>query len=107
LLTQENDVEIHALAARGWNQSAISRHTDRDRKTIRKYLAAGEVPGRQRAASCLEPFRGYLEARFEEDKHVDGTVIYRELVAAACEPASGRTYLGGASAANARAPVRR
>jgi transposase len=80
MLTQENDVEIHALAARGWNQSAISRHTGRDRKTIRKYLAAGPVPVRERAASCLEPFRGYLEARFEEDKHVDGTVLYRELV---------------------------
>ena len=44
MLTQENDVEIHALAARGWNQSAISRHTGRDRKTVRKYLAAGGVP---------------------------------------------------------------
>jgi transposase len=41
MLTQENDVEIHALAARGWNQSAISRHTGRDRKTVRKYLTAG------------------------------------------------------------------
>jgi transposase len=82
MLTQENDVEIHALAARGWSQSAISRHTGRDRKTVRKYLAAGSVPGRERAASCLEPFRGYLAARFEEDKHVDATVLYRELVAA-------------------------
>lgn len=46
MLTQENDVEIHALHARGWNQSAISRHTGRDRKTIRKYLTAGAVPSR-------------------------------------------------------------
>ena len=44
MLTQENDVEIYALAARGWNQSAISRHTGRDRKTVRKYLAAGKTP---------------------------------------------------------------
>ena len=44
MFTQEDDVEIHALAARGWTQSAISRHTGRDRKTVRKYLAAGEVP---------------------------------------------------------------
>ena len=51
LLTQENDVEIHALHARGWNQSAISRHTGRDRKTVRKYLATGEGPVRERAAS--------------------------------------------------------
>ena len=40
MLTQEDDVEIHALAARGWSVSAISRHTGRDRKTIRKYLPA-------------------------------------------------------------------
>src|ERR1035441_4108807 len=59
MLTQENDVEIHALAARGWNQSAISRHTGRDRKTVRRYLAAGEEPvAREAAASCLEPWLG-------------------------------------------------
>jgi DNA-binding NarL/FixJ family response regulator len=37
-LTEEDDVELHALAARGWSVSAIARHTGRDRKTIRKYL---------------------------------------------------------------------
>ena len=58
MLTQENDVEIHALAARGWNQSAISRHTGRDRKTVRKYLAAGGAPVRERAASCLGAVAG-------------------------------------------------
>jgi transposase len=58
MLTQEDDVEIHALAARGWSVSAISRHTGRDRKTIRRYLA-GEGAGqhRERTPSCLEPFR--------------------------------------------------
>jgi transposase len=38
MLTQEDDVEIHALARRGWSVSAIARHTGRDRKTVRKYL---------------------------------------------------------------------
>ena len=38
MLTQEDDVEIHALAARGWSVSAIARHTGRDRKTVRRYL---------------------------------------------------------------------
>ena len=51
MLTEENDVEIHALAARGWNQSAISRHTGRDRKTVRKYLVAGQREVRERAAA--------------------------------------------------------
>ena len=83
MLTREDDVEIHALAARGWSVSAISRHTGRDRKTVRRYLA-GEGAGqrRDRAASCLEPFRAYIQARFTDDPHMDATVLHRELVAA-------------------------
>jgi transposase len=83
MLTQEDDVEIHALAARGWSVAAISRHTGRDRKTIRKYLAGdGAGQWRRRAPSCLEPFRAYVEARFVDDPHLDATVLHRELVAA-------------------------
>lgn len=82
MLTQENDVEIHALAARGWNQSAISRHTGRDRKTVRKYLTAGEVPARERAASCLEPWRAYIAARFVDDPHLPAVTLLDELAVA-------------------------
>jgi transposase len=82
MLTQEDDVEIHALAARGWSQSAISRHTGRDRKTIRKYLAAGTMPGRERAPSCLEPWRAYIAARFEDDPHLPAVNLLDELAAA-------------------------
>jgi transposase len=78
MLTGEDDVEIHALARRGWSVSAIARHTGRDRKTVRKYLA-GERPVREAAPSCVEPFREYLAARFAEDAHVDATVLYREV----------------------------
>lgn len=85
MLTQEDDVEIHALAKRGWKVSAIARHTGRDPKTVRKYLAQPAGVRRERAPSCLEPFRGYLAARFEEDKHVDATVLYRELLDAGFE----------------------
>ncbi len=86
MLTQEDDVEIHALAARGWSLSAISRHTGRDRKTIRKYLVGdGAGQGRERAPSCLEPFRSYIAARFVDDPHLDATVLHRELVAAGFE----------------------
>jgi len=81
MLTQENDVEIYALGKRGWNQSAISRHTGRDRKTVRKYLAAGEIaPVRERAASCVEPWRSYIEARFVDDAHLEASVLHRELL---------------------------
>ncbi len=79
MLTEEDDVEIHALARRGWSVSAIARHTGRDRKTIRKYLS-GPRPVRGPGESCLEPFRDYLAARFAEDAHVDGTVLFREVV---------------------------
>ena len=76
-------MEIHALARAGWSVSAISRHTGRDRKTIRKYLAgAGAGQRRERAPSCLEPFRDYIQARFADDPHMDATVLHRELVEA-------------------------
>jgi transposase len=78
MLTEEDDVEIHALARRGWSVSAIARHTGRDRKTVRKYLR-GPRPVRERAPSCVEPFREYLVARFADDAHVDGAVLYREV----------------------------
>lgn len=80
MLTQEDDVEIHALRRRGWTVSAIARHTGRDRKTIRKYLNRPTGMARVRAPSCLELFRGYLQARFDEDPHVEATVLHRELV---------------------------
>ena len=78
MLTQEDDVEIHALARRGWSVSAIARHTGRDRKTVAKYLA-GKASVRVPAPSCLELFRPYLEARFEDDAHVLATTLFEEL----------------------------
>ena len=87
MLTQEDDVEIHALHARGWSLSAISRHTGRDRKTVAKYIDAGPAggPRRERAASCLEPFRGYIAARFADDPHLPAVTLHEELTAAGLE----------------------
>jgi transposase len=83
MLTQEDDVEIHALAARGWSVSAIARHTGRDRKTVRRYLAGeGGRQRRQPAPSCLEPFRAYIAARFEEDPHLPAVTLLDELAEA-------------------------
>jgi transposase len=79
MLTQEDDVEIHALARRGWSKSAIARHTGRDRKTVAKYLAGGGS-SREPAPSCLEPYRVYLEARFVDDPHIRASVLFEELV---------------------------
>ena len=83
MLTQEDDVEIHALAARGWSVSAIARHTGRDRKTVRRYLRGeGGRQRRQPAPSCLEPFRDYIAARFVEDPHVPAVTLLDELAEA-------------------------
>ena len=60
MLTEEEDVEVHALHARGWSVSAIARHTGRDRKTVRACLARPGVTERERAPSVFEPFREHL-----------------------------------------------
>src|SRR3954469_492301 len=89
MLTREDDVEIHALAARGWSVSAIARHTGRDRKTVRRYLAGrGAGQTRMPAASCLAPFRDYITARFREDPHLPAVALLDELAAAGF----GRSY---------------
>lgn len=80
MLTQENVVEISALAKRGWSVSAIARHTGRDRKTVRHHLSE-EATEKERAPSCLEPFREYLEERFADDCHVLAITLHEEIEA--------------------------
>ncbi|MDE3129882.1 MAG: IS21 family transposase [Acidobacteriota bacterium] len=79
MLSREDVVEIVALRRRGWSVSAIARHTGRDRKTIRAWLAAGEQRRRPRVPSVLEPYRAYVERRLADDPHLDATVLLREL----------------------------
>jgi len=78
MISREDVVEIVALHRRGWSGSAIARHTGRDRKTVRAWLA-GEREPRPRAASVLEPFRAYIARRLGDDPHLDATVLLREL----------------------------
>jgi transposase len=79
MLTMEDDVEIHALKRRGWSIAAIARHTGRDPKTIRRYLA-GDLPRRGKRPSTLEPYRVYVKARFNDDPHLLATTLHDELV---------------------------
>ena len=81
MLTPEEDVEVTALAKRGWTISAIARHVGRDRKTVRRYLNGEAVPGRRRPAGPdeFEPFVAYVRARFEEDPHLWATTLFDEL----------------------------
>jgi transposase len=82
MLTQGEDVEVHALAGRGWSISAIARHLDRDRKTVRGYLQGARRPGVRASAAAdpLAPFAGYLAARFADDPHVWATALFDEVV---------------------------
>lgn len=82
MLTREDDVDAHALHARGWSISAIARHLGHDRKTIRAYLSGGRVAG-QRARSTADPFdrfAGYVAERLREDPHLWATTLFDELV---------------------------
>jgi transposase len=83
MLTQEDDVDVHALARQGWTVSAIARHLGHDRKTIRGYLSGGRIAG-VRAATAedpIGPFVGYLRQRLADDPHVWATVLFDEVVA--------------------------
>ena len=64
MLTQGEDVEVHALQQRGWSISAIARHLERDRKTVRAYVRGERRPGSGAGSGPdpLEPFVG-LPAR--------------------------------------------
>ena len=51
MLSVGEDVEADALFKRGWTVSAIARHLDRDRKTVRSYLSGERTPGVRRPAA--------------------------------------------------------
>src|SRR5258708_38009187 len=72
MLTQGEDVEVQALASRGWSVSAIARHLDRDRKTVRAYVRGERQAGVRASArpDRLAPFAAYLAARFADAPHV-------------------------------------
>src|SRR6266516_14619 len=82
MLTQGEDVEVQALASRGWSVSAIARHLDRDRKTVRAYVRGERRAGVRASAAPdpLAPFAGYLTARFADDPHIWATALFDEVV---------------------------
>ena len=84
MLTQENDVDVHALRRQGWTVSAIARHLGHDRKTIRAYLSGDRVAGRRAPAASasdpLEAFVDYLRQRLADDPHVWAVVLFDEAV---------------------------
>jgi transposase len=81
MLCWEEFVELRNLHERGWSVSAIARHLGKDRKTVRRYLADPDVrPGvRQPTGKLIDPYAAYVEARLEDNPHLAGTVLDREL----------------------------
>ena len=82
MLTQEEDVDIHALRKRGWTVAAIARHVGRDRKTVRAYLDGKRQVG-QRAPAGQDSFArfvDYCSARLAEDPHLWATALFDEVV---------------------------
>ena len=83
MLTREEDIDAHALFARGWSISAIGRHLDRDPKTIRAYLRGDRTPGvRRRSGDApFDRFDSYVGERLREDPHLWATTLFDELLA--------------------------
>ena len=83
MLTREEDIDAHALRRQGWSISAIARHLNRDRKTIRAYLNDERVAGERRPAGPdpFEPYVGYVRARLAEDPHLWALTLFDEVVA--------------------------
>jgi transposase len=83
MFTGDEDVEATALRARGWSISAIARHLDRNRETVRNHLKGDRVAGERRRSDPdpFMPFVPYLRERLREDPHVWATALYDEVVA--------------------------
>jgi len=81
MLSEEDDVDIHALKRQGMTISEIARRTDHDRKTIRSYLAGNRAPGvRQRfEPDPFDKFVDYVTARLTEDPHLWAVTLLDEL----------------------------
>lgn len=81
MLSQEEHVEVMALAGRGWTISAIARHTGLNRRTVRAYVHQGREPGRRRRAQpdVFVRYEPYVRQRLQDDPHVWGTVLYDEV----------------------------
>ena len=83
MLTQEDDVDAHALRKRGWSISAIARHLGHDRKTIRSYLSGERTAGVRppAGASGFEAYAAYCRERLLEDPHLWAMTLFDEVVA--------------------------
>jgi len=81
MLTQEDDVDIHALRRRGWSISAIARHVGKDRRTVRAYLDGKRQVGVRAPAGAdtFAAYAAYCTARLAEDHTCVATALFDEV----------------------------
>ena len=81
MLSEEDDVDIHALKRQGMTISEIARRTGHDRKTVRAYLAGQRTPGERKRADPdpFDKFVDYVTARLIEDPHLWAATLLDEL----------------------------
>lgn len=84
MISQEEDVDAHALRRQGWSISAIARHLGRDRATIRAYLNGERTPGQRKPSGvdAFEPYAAYVARRLADDPHVWAVALFDEVTAA-------------------------
>ena len=62
MLAWEPYVEAKALRARGWSISAIARHLEINRRTVKRYVDGQTEPGvRRRAVAAPDRFERFVE----------------------------------------------
>ena len=90
MLAWEPVVEARALHARGWTISAIARHLQINRRTVRRYLSGEVEVGERRPAGpdAFERFAGYARQRLVDDPHLWASTLHDELL----EPGSPGSY---------------
>jgi transposase len=83
MLTQEEDVEIHALRKQGWSISAIARHVGHDRKTVRAYLAGARQVGVWEGSEpdSFDRFEPYVRQRLSDDHGLWASTLFDEVKA--------------------------
>jgi transposase len=82
MLAWEPVVEARALHARGWTISAIARHLQINRRTVRRYLSGEVEVGKRRPAGPdeFERFAGYARQRLFDDPHLWASTLHDELL---------------------------
>lgn len=84
MISQEEDVDAHALRRQGMSISAIARHLGRDRATIRAYLNGDRTPGQRKPSGvdAFGPYAAYVAQRLANDPHVWAVALFDEVTAA-------------------------